>query len=447
MHLPKFSFSLVLFSLIALIACEGDSGIDASLASQKNIMFDDMTLAKCDKFNRTDCPSGVALLLGGDLRTDKNPVRCSSFLVGKRILITNNHCIPDPVKQNPSTCKQLLTAVFPQTPLFAAERASCERIVELSDENLSSSSDERDLPAKRPDYAVIFLDRDVHRTFFPVSREGIPDNSKLAVYSFDPVPGRPGHAILKRKDCTSIQNTDLVPAYKDPFSPVASLKNCSIMSGNSGSAVVDKQNTVRAVLHATWPLDTEIETSESEISTTSAPEDPLAPFSVMTNAACIPLPAGFPPIALDCSLPRTQSINFEALYASAGNLQFDEAFRVFQQSSQSPFRFKKTQLFMNERTVTFPIISCVEKKSLIAILQPGEKDKTVYLNLPLWGPIKKVTNGYRYQAVPARIATLFTTVQFDPERLLKEKTTPAREVRSSFFTFMDNPLQLQLCDE
>ncbi|GEM_PF-6668213 len=444
-------FALLFLSCIGLIACEGHPGIDAQLASHQIMepnnspALEGGSLATCDQFNPTDCPSGVALLLGGDLQTSKNPARCSSFLVGKRILITNNHCIPTEVKQDPNQCPAMVTAVFPKTPFFDGERASCERILHLSEDGLSASTDERDLPAKRPDYAVIYLDRDVNRPVFTISREGIPNNTELTVFAFDPAPHKPGHATLKRKICKSIQSTDLVPSYQDRFSPVVSFKDCSIISGNSGSVAIDSQGLVRALLHATWPLDTENEISEATTSTSSAPTTLLAPFSVMTNAACVPLPTNFPAIAPDCSRSRPVSIDYEALYASAGNLYFEEEFRLFQQENNSPFRFKKSQRFMNERTVTFPSIDCVEKDILLKSTLVTDEDKTIYLNLPLWGPSKKVGSDYRYHAVPARIATQFTTVQFDPSQLLKDEVTLAREVRSSFFTFMDNQLELRLC--
>ena len=445
-------FSILLFlSFTALVACDGTPGIDTQLASNgilslKSLQaFSSSSLAKCDRFNPSECPGGGALLLGGDLTTSKNPARCSAFLVAKRILVTNNHCVPTEVKQDPNLCHRMLTAIFPKTPLFAEERATCERILHLSDESLGSSSDERDLPAKRPDYAVIYLDRDVNRPSFPISRAGIPDNTELTVFAFDPVPHQPGHAILKRKTCTSVQNTDLVPSYRDDFSPVVSFKGCSIISGNSGSVAIDSQGLVRALLHATWPLDTENEIAEAVTAPDTTPTTSLAPFSVMTNAACIPLPDSFPGVATECHHPRIQSIDYAVLYSSAGNLDFEEDFRLFQQENSSPFRFKKSQIFMHERTVTFPVIDCVKKADLIEAALSKVEDKTVYLNLPLWGPTKKVGKNYRYHAVPARIATQFTTVQFNPQELLDDQVTIAREVRSSFFNFMDYQHQLRLC--
>jgi trypsin-like peptidase len=377
--------------------------------------------ASCASLNETDCPAGVALLLSKKNVNDSEIDRCSSFLINSRTLVTNRHCIPEDLREKNLPCAGRLTAVFPKTLRFAAERAECESILSISPEASEFS-------VGHPDFAVIRLNRPMKRVPFRVSREGLPNRIKLTAYSFDPLPGSPLNATLYKKTCESLQNTELIPNYIDALSPVASFTGCQIIRGNSGSVAVDEQGWVRAVIHATWPL----------------PKN-YVPFSVMTNMACIELPSDFAPRDSRCDESRPMVSDFKALYANAPKMNFDSEFLAFQTANHGQFRFKKSYVAADDRKVLIPQITCVEKAALQPLMNAPTSEAMLSLSLPIWGPDKFITADYRYTVVPTQISKAYTTVQFDVAQLLSQGHTVAREIRGSFFIYSDRKYSLPLC--
>jgi len=379
--------------------------------------------AVCAALSEAECPGGVALILAKKHADEDEIDRCSSFLINSRTLVTNRHCIPEDLRDKTLSCAGRLTAVFPKTSRFAAERAECESILTISSEAPESA-------AGQMDYAVIRLNRRVKRAKFQISREGLPNGIKLTTYSFDPLPDTPVKAILRKKTCESLQNTDLVPAYTDALSPVASFKGCNIIRGNSGSVAVDDQGQARAIVHATWPMNKK-----------------YVPFSVMTNMACLEFPPGFSARDSRCDEKRSTSFDFKALYAKAPILDFDSEFRTFQAANRDQFRFKKSRQFLNDRMVVMPQIECVQKAALKPLLNATSSEAILSTSLPVWGPDKFITEDYHYEAVPSQITAAYTTVQFDVTQLLAQGHTIAREIRGSFFIYLDREYTLPLCSE
>ncbi|MFS4460162.1 trypsin-like serine peptidase [Bdellovibrio sp. HCB2-146] len=369
--------------------------------------------------NEAECPSGVALILAK--KPDGELDRCSSFLIDSRTLVTNRHCIPEDLQDKTLSCVGRIAAVFPQTAGYAAERAECESIL-----NISEAAQE--FPTGHMDYAVIRLNRPVKRAAFPISREGLPNRIKVTTYSFDPVHGSPVNAVLRKKSCESIQNTDLIPGYIDALSPVASFTGCQIIRGNSGSVAVDEKGRVRAIVHATWPMDKK-----------------YAPLSVMTNMACVDLPTGFPVKDSRCDEKRPSEFNFKAFYANALEMNFDSQFQAFQLSNRAQFRFSKSRVFANDRMVVIPQIQCLEKSALKALAEAGTTEAMLALSLPIWGPEKFITADYRYDVVPSQFASAYTTVQFDVAQMLTQGRALAHEVRGSYFIYSDREYELAVC--
>lgn len=393
--------------------------------------------ALCETLTESDCPGGVALLLAGDLADKSGLQRCSSFLIDSKTLVTNRHCVPSEVLAGKVSCKARLTAFFPKAPGFSEEQVECEEVVGLSDEGGEFFREEKDLSANKPDFAILRLSRSLHRPFFKISREGLPKGLILTAFTFDPLPGPPLRAVLRKKLCESVQNTDLLPSYRDSFNPVASFKGCPIVPGNSGSVAIDSQGSVRALVHAMWLMESEVEDVHTKYS----------PFSLMTNAACLPLSEAFEPRDPRCDDRRPLSIDFKKLYADGESYGFESEFQDFLRSNESPFEFNMKRWFLQDRFVMIPEITCVKKSALGSGADSAEKNKTVFISLPLWGPAKKITLDYRYKVVPSQIALMFTSVQFDESQLLNEGHTRAREIRSSFFTYRDKEIHLRLCSE
>ncbi|MNL31557.1 hypothetical protein D3C87_1533510 [compost metagenome] len=210
---------------------------------------------------------------------------------------------------------------------------------------------------------------------------------------------------------------------------MASFTGCQIIRGNSGSVAVDDRGHVRAIVHATWPMDKK-----------------YVPFSVMTNMACVELPAGFAPRDSRCDEKRSVEFDFKTLFAGAPNFDFDSEFRAFQSANRDKFRFKKHRVFVKDRMVVIPRIACLEKAALKSAADAGTSEAMIVLSLPIWGPEKFITADYRYEVVPAQFAAAYTTVQFDVNQMLIQGHAKAHETRGSYFLYSDQEYELPLCD-
>ncbi len=195
-----------------------------------------------------DCPGNVGLLLladqaGGFLPGTPSLGACTAALVGEDLALTNSHCIPEAVKQNPALCGERLRLILPRTRAHKEERLACREL-------LGSSA--RPTPMS-PDLALFRLEKKVTRPALITRREGIADHAALKITSVTPqLASLTG--VIQSQRCESAAHSYRMPVYQNEKSSVFVLGDCESVPGNSGSPVLNQKGELVGLLQAALPI-------------------------------------------------------------------------------------------------------------------------------------------------------------------------------------------------
>jgi hypothetical protein len=165
---------------------------------------------------------------------------CTGALVGRDVVATNLHCIPEDLRKEGANCEDRIKIFFPKTKYYDAETVRCKKILALSPPL-------GDTPIT-PDYAFFKVDRDLQRPFAGLSNEGFADQEEIIMYKVDPKP-KPPH-IVKKQTCTAVQNSMANPTFSNRLSPVIAMIPCEIIPGNSGAPMLSKNFEIKGVVSA-----------------------------------------------------------------------------------------------------------------------------------------------------------------------------------------------------
>ncbi|MGB0453596.1 MAG: hypothetical protein ACPGJV_07755 [Bacteriovoracaceae bacterium] len=274
----------VLFVAIVLTACGSDDpqrgfgtakkGGPAPLAvpptANKDEMYRMMQNVKQFYTAETEIPKEAALLYFSkyDKRAGKyRGGQCSSSLVGKDIILTNAHCIPDDLKlqlwtEGKANCEKRIVAHFPKfdgpTPnanghyKLAYDTFDCSEVLFSSNNGLVPTGFQ--WPR---DYALIKLKTAPERPALRHDFTGFQEDEVYTTLSMDPIgDNRPdlvelygkGGSFFVKKKCVAKENTAYLNTSEYPHGPSASLFECTAIQGNSGSAVIDSNKVLKGVL-------------------------------------------------------------------------------------------------------------------------------------------------------------------------------------------------------
>jgi hypothetical protein len=193
---------------------------------------------KVDCQNAADCPEWFATLIY------EHGV-CSSSLIGSDIIATNLHCLPDDLARAGAFCNGRIEFIFPASATKEEERAECDRVLYLSPPLGKEII--------KPDYAFIKLKQSPHRHALEISQKGFPDASHVTIYKLDPDTGGQ-RGVVKKTDCTAIQNSILNPYFTTDTAPLVLLAKCDIIKGNSGSPLILDDGAAHGVVSATMEV-------------------------------------------------------------------------------------------------------------------------------------------------------------------------------------------------
>jgi hypothetical protein len=196
-----------------------------------------------------NCPPGIGRVFAINKTDHSKSATCTAFLIRPNVVMTNSHCIYTGKISDTETCENLHFA-FP-TEWGYANTAGCQEIL-WRDPKQRGRSHHRN---GENDFALIRLNREMPGKVLIPSKRGLRTGEM--VY---PVVGD----FLDVHETRLLELSCLVEKYSER-SGVGQLYHCPIISGNSGSPVLDEEQNVVGIIFAS--SDARIRRAQDEIDT------------------------------------------------------------------------------------------------------------------------------------------------------------------------------------
>lgn len=232
----KLSLVLTMVLLLSLASCGGKKGNSntkktTTISQQQIEAVMENQEFECAALNGGGCPAGIArLLILNKEDADKSAV-CSGFMVGEDTLVTNQHCIPDL-----AACKNTHIAIYNG---LSYERAECERITAV----LNDYTDPND-NRKKLDVSIVKINTKYVGEVFKASQTRPKTLDKVTIWAVD-------HTGLDRASPNLFEAriTELECTVSSPTGRASLiLNNCPVISGNSGSPVLNQSGSLIGVV-------------------------------------------------------------------------------------------------------------------------------------------------------------------------------------------------------
>jgi hypothetical protein len=195
-----------------------------------------------------DCHDSVALLAAVTYSSDSEKTMivsgsCTATLIAPNMMLTNSHCIPDPVKEGKRPCATSIRFVFPVTEHMPSEDAYCEEVVYFSPHRTGADEEAMtDLHGEGEDIAIVRTSREVARPKVALSYEGLAERTKISAHKMDPgyTPGSITGKIRTMKCSSSFKSDDNYKPFLGRLSRILRFDDClpTLRGGNSGSVIL-----------------------------------------------------------------------------------------------------------------------------------------------------------------------------------------------------------------
>lgn len=206
-----------------------------TLIASSSLRADKTSLHSITCQNKANCPEGLAKLV---VTVGKDEWKCTGFLISKKILATNRHCLPEKNLSKQSVeCHDTIRIHFAETKNHKSESNTCKKVLSFSDGQDAHN-------VANLDFAFLELETNSDRKPFPISHEGIKENEKLVFWRVDGLT----QSTVRKDMCKAIYHSLLFPFTENPSSPVITLESCAAEHGNSGSPILNKDGKVVAIL-------------------------------------------------------------------------------------------------------------------------------------------------------------------------------------------------------
>ena len=229
--------SLLLVSLTVLIFACAKSETKTISRKKQRISPDQISLVLANQsITCSDpdfCPEGIARMFAINFEDINNSSTCSAFLVASDLVMTNSHCVYSKKMSLERICSGLYF-VFPYNGF--SYTAQCSKIIWRNHKQIGR-------PYYRTgdnDFALIKLDQNI--PLGPLKL--LNDVPKLGTKVFPLVVDQLGglKARITKLEC---RIEKIIPKYG-----LLQLANCPVISGNSGSPVVDENFRVLGIIFA-----------------------------------------------------------------------------------------------------------------------------------------------------------------------------------------------------
>jgi hypothetical protein len=283
-HLSWAVLACAVFSATAFVACAKEQSQKDFIPTRDLPEAQALAIeSRAFCLDSTDCHEAVAFMT---MAMAQGVGMCTSFLIAPDVMATNSHCIPEDLMRPNSDCGGRIWALFPSSPGHPEYRASCAKVIFASSKS----------KVAEPDFAFIQLSQAVPgRKPIQVGRAGLKDNESFKVYKMNPNPSGAVVGSLEAVNCRSAQNSQLLSEFNHDEAPVATMNDCRIIHGNSGSPVLDADGKARAIIFAAFTPEIlhDIMTERGFQVVTENDSGPTL-INLATNLACTVLPSGLP---------------------------------------------------------------------------------------------------------------------------------------------------------
>lgn len=185
------------------------------------------------------CPPGLLQV------QTKNSV-CTGFLISPNIVATNQHCIPDEVRNNPETCSQKIKVSMIESSTYKDEVIPCHQLKAISSRLTGN--------LLGPDIAIFELEEKSERPPLKISSAGISNQEEVTIYKINPnKETNIGQA--EKIQCKGVTQSILNLFYEDANSSIFTLYPCQMEPGNSGSPAINQAGEVVGIMNAISQTD------------------------------------------------------------------------------------------------------------------------------------------------------------------------------------------------
>ncbi len=249
----KQNILLLLFLSLALTGCGSKSG---SVSNTESTTDEVQTYINLDLLKEAlnkqvvicgeaglACPSYSAKLAfwgKSDKRGEYFLGVCSGSLYKGKYIITNSHCIPQEIARAGAFCRDQLKVLFPTTKYNNAESAECSKIIQVYNPKL-----------EQPDIAVIELASVVARDSVEIAKDSFIEGANATAYTMNPNADDHTLGTIVKKTCTlSTDNGYFMNTSPSYGGAMISGSSCDIISGNSGSGLINKNGKLIGAIFA-----------------------------------------------------------------------------------------------------------------------------------------------------------------------------------------------------
>jgi hypothetical protein len=196
-----------------------------------------------------DCPTGIGRIFAINQTDHNKSAMCTAFLIRPDVVMTNSHCIWAGKLNDEETCQQLYLA-FP-TEWGYSETTRCKEILWRD----TTQGGRRHYRRGENDFALIRITSRMPGFELELSPRGMRTGEMVYPVVAD---------FLNVHEAKILHFPCLVEKHSEKTG-VAQLYHCPIISGNSGSPVLDRKNRVAGIIFAS--SDANVRKPEDEFDT------------------------------------------------------------------------------------------------------------------------------------------------------------------------------------
>lgn len=336
-----FIFFILMF---LLVGC-------APAGKSENVPYSPVHLSALSDFNselnqiQLSCPSGCPTNVGLVVFKTKNGLgseglgQCSGSMIGKNLVLTESRCIP--FESQGKSCADFIGFAI-HSSSGKTEISACEKII-----------------STEGSIAILQLQRDLTDSPLKIQRTGFSDQQSSVVWTADTTAGLRLNAVLRPRNCISVQRSMIAPEFTHPFAERVSLFgfDCRLGKGSPGAAVLTAAGEISGVIERT--------SSMPSILVSQTPPQ----YASATNLACLKLEGSdAPPPECSKLTPSAQPIDDIQSQKSVSNSE---------------------QQLINETVQLFPAV-----KMIVQLKKSNNPSNGSYLSNVVLG------NTYRLQLIP-----------------------------------------------